>query len=219
MKVSPKVIKKLAGPLTVPLSYFFQRPITVQYPDERLVVPKGYRGHPLFTLENCIACRACERACPVNTIQIDMEIKPDGRRIMYGYYLDLGRCLFCGFCADACPTGAIVMGPKLELMEWKREELVYDIKKFQKLKKELRWKPEKPLKRSACAHPENCIGCLFCVETCPVNAITFTTVGDERILRIDPNVCSGCGMCVKNCPTFALTMVEYESKEYEEEYW
>jgi len=203
-------VKRVIGAMKVPAEYLLQRPITIQYPDERMEVPEGYRGHPLYALNHCILCRACERACPVNCIEFNIESKPDGKRYLKGFYLDLGRCLFCGFCADACPTVCMIMGPKFELMEFERGELVYDIKKFQKLRKEVEPYIRPYYKRSHAVKPKNCIGCLICVMTCPVDAISQVTVDGKRTIRVDPEICAGCGHCVSNCPGEVLDLVEYK---------
>ncbi|MCX7804445.1 MAG: 4Fe-4S binding protein, partial [Planctomycetota bacterium] len=44
--------------------------------------------------ENCRACGACERSCPVGAIRTDRE-----RRTAEA---DACRCIQCGICRDAC---------------------------------------------------------------------------------------------------------------------
>ena len=50
--------------------------------------------------DDCIACGACEDACPAEAIS-----EGDGK-----YVIDPDKCLDCGACADACPVDA----PKAE---------------------------------------------------------------------------------------------------------
>ena len=45
----------------------------------------------------CVACGACESACPVGAISMG-----DGK-----FEIDPGTCISCGSCAGQCPTGAI----------------------------------------------------------------------------------------------------------------
>lgn len=203
-------VKRVIGAMKVPAGYLLQRPVTIQYPDERMVVPDRYRGHPLFTMNNCRLCRACERACPVKCIEMDIEIASDGKKFLRGFYLDLGRCLFCGFCADACPTDCMIMGPKFELMEWDRGELVYNIPKFWRLSKDVQQHIRPYKKRSHATKPQNCIGCLVCVLTCPVKAISEVTEDGERTIKVDPEICTGCGHCTNNCPGDVLELKDYE---------
>lgn len=44
----------------------------------------------------CIACGACERACPVETVRLQ------GRAVV----TDASRCILCCACVKVCPTGA-----------------------------------------------------------------------------------------------------------------
>ena len=41
--------------------YLLRKPITVQYPDERLPIPDRYRGIHYLEQEKCIDCLACAR--------------------------------------------------------------------------------------------------------------------------------------------------------------
>ena len=56
----------------------FRRPYTIQYPDRTPVrvqdtLPFRYRGILEVDLEICTGCLACERACPIDCIVIDVE--------------------------------------------------------------------------------------------------------------------------------------------------
>ena len=50
-------------------------------------------------LEKCIACGACEGACPVGAISPNAE----GKMV-----IDPEKCISCGTCAAVCPVGAPV---------------------------------------------------------------------------------------------------------------
>lgn len=45
----------------------------------------------------CVACGACESACPVGAISMG-----DGK-----FEIDADKCIDCGACEGGCPTGAI----------------------------------------------------------------------------------------------------------------
>lgn len=47
---------------------------------------------------------------------------------------------------------------------------------------------------------EMCLGCGFCKEICPANAIKV----DKKITSIDYDACLGCGECLRTCPTHAI---------------
>jgi len=52
------------------LRHLFKKPATVDYPFKKLEVPPDFRGSPYLRPELCIACRACERDCPAEAIEI-----------------------------------------------------------------------------------------------------------------------------------------------------
>ena len=105
--------------MSVTLSYMFRRPMTVQYtgPEDarrtgeliQNTLPSRYRGFLEVDPEICTACQACERACPINVIAIEIEKDPANpkQRVMTRFDIDEAKCMFCGLCVEPCPTGAI----------------------------------------------------------------------------------------------------------------
>ncbi|AGK60870.1 Coenzyme F420-reducing hydrogenase, beta subunit [Archaeoglobus sulfaticallidus PM70-1] len=163
-----------------------------------------YKGHPVYTMDGCIFCKACERACKQKAIAIEVEIMPDGRRMPKSYRLDYSKCNFCGECAKKCPYDVIEMIEDREKMESIVGDKVYDASMFVELKKQLGLDRNR---RSGFSKPENCIACQLCVLSCPVGAISCSRNGDAEI-SIDPDKCGACGVCVRNCPAMALDLVD-----------
>lgn len=165
-----------------------------------------YKGHPVYTLENCTACRVCQKVCPEDAIEVDVDVKPDKRRILKNYKIDYSKCTFCGKCAEKCPRKTIVMVKDYELMDKLVDKRTLNVKDFMELKKREELNDYmREFKRSSFVN-DNCIGCMLCILTCPVDAIRAENKDNSRIIKIDPEICSGCGMCVTNCPTNALGM-------------
>ena len=105
---------------------FFEKKVTVRYPEERLEPADRFRGMFRFSFDRCIACKLCEAVCPAQAITIEAEPREDGSRRTTRYDIDMVKCIYCGLCQEACPVDAIVEGPNLEFATETREELLYD---------------------------------------------------------------------------------------------
>jgi NADH-quinone oxidoreductase subunit I/NAD(P)H-quinone oxidoreductase subunit I len=100
--------------MSVTLSYLLRRPITTQYPDRtplavKDMLPARYRGFLEVDVDICTGCLACERACPIACIQINLEKDPANpkQRVVTQFDIDEAKCMFCGLCVEPCPTGSI----------------------------------------------------------------------------------------------------------------
>jgi NADH-quinone oxidoreductase subunit I len=113
-----------------PASYFLQRKITVQFPEEKTPLSPRFRGlHALRRYDNgeerCIACKLCEAVCPAMAITIESEVRADGSRRTTRYDIDLTKCIFCGFCEESCPVDSIVETRFSSTTAKKRGDLYY----------------------------------------------------------------------------------------------
>jgi NADH-quinone oxidoreductase subunit I len=113
------------------LRFTFRKRITVQYPEEKPVIPPRWRGRIVLSRdpdgeERCVACYLCAAACPVDCISLQAAETKNGRRYPKFFRINFSRCIFCGYCEEACPTYAIQLTPDFEMCEYVRQELVYE---------------------------------------------------------------------------------------------
>lgn len=127
----------LKGLLTTLKAMFVEKPVTIQYPEQKRPVRERFRGrHELKRydngLEKCIGCALCAAACPSDAIFVEASENTDDERYSPGeryastYQINMLRCIFCGFCEDACPTEAIVLEKDYELSYTDRLSAIYD---------------------------------------------------------------------------------------------
>lgn len=124
-------IKGTVLPFWVTLRNMLKRPVTVQYPEERRVLPERTRARIVLTRspdgeERCVACYLCSAACPTDCISMQAAEGENGRRYAAWFRINFTRCIFCGLCAEACPTLAIQMTPHFEFCERQPLGLVYE---------------------------------------------------------------------------------------------
>lgn len=128
--------KEIARGLFTTLREMFRKPVTVQYPEEKISVSRRFKGrHVLQRYENgmerCIGCSLCSAACPADAIFVESAENTDEERYSPGeryarvYEINMLRCIFCGYCEDACPTEAIVLGDNYELSFTDRRQSIY----------------------------------------------------------------------------------------------
>lgn len=108
----------------------FGKRFTVQYPEQVLPLPLGYRGRvnlitdPETNKYRCTACGLCAKACPVSIIQITRAKDEKGKPTPYpgAFEYNLLECIFCGLCVEACPFGSLTMTPERELAIYSRKQ-------------------------------------------------------------------------------------------------
>jgi NADH-quinone oxidoreductase chain I len=109
--------------------YLMQKPITVQYPEERMPIPDRYRGIHYLEQEKCIECLACARACPIDCIE--MEAVRHGKELEWiSFTLDYQKCMFCELCVYPCPKDCIHMGTEYAFVSFDRSEFKHDLLSF-----------------------------------------------------------------------------------------
>jgi len=115
---------------------------TVQYPEERLILPEEARYIPFLVYNEkpdgekeilCTSCGICAKVCPPQCIWIVRSNDPQtGRPIPEPteFFIDADICMNCGFCSEYCPFDAIKMDHDFEIASYSRN--VYNMEKLLK---------------------------------------------------------------------------------------
>ena len=110
----------------------FRKPITVQYPHEKVELPERSRWAVAIKYDEqgdikCTGCLACERACPDHIIDMQMTTAEDRSKHIDHYRYEIGACMMCGLCVEACPFSAIKMSHDYELARIDPDTLTVDL--------------------------------------------------------------------------------------------
>lgn len=126
-KESFQAAKFIGQGLSVTFDHMKRRPVTVQYPYEKLIPSERYRGRIHYEFDKCISCEVCVRVCPINLPVVDWEFDKQAKKKKLKHYsIDFGVCIFCGNCVEYCPTNCLSMTEEYELASYDRHELNYD---------------------------------------------------------------------------------------------
>src|SRR5258708_23272023 len=114
----------------------------MQYPEEKWVVPEGYRGAPYLVKDQegntkCVSCQLCEFVCPPKAIKIippgpvvSNADRPNAEKMPKEFEINMLRCIFCGYCQEVCPEAAIFLLKDYSLTGLSRNEMIYDKEKL-----------------------------------------------------------------------------------------
>jgi len=117
---------KIAVFLPELLRHLFKKTATIDYPFVKIPVPPNFRGTPFLHPEICIVCKACERDCPAEAIEIT-SVNEAEKRFKLEIHND--RCVHCAQCVDSCPTTpvkAMEMDDLHEIAAFDRHDLKKD---------------------------------------------------------------------------------------------
>ena len=108
--------------------------VTVQYPRKHINMSTAYRGHIEFKWfeetrsHKCIACGACQRACPSSVIRVQgIKTHVNSPKKATHYLIDFSRCSLCGLCVETCPTKTLQYSMEYEMESESRWESVIDL--------------------------------------------------------------------------------------------
>ena len=135
----------IIGGFKVTLRHLFKKKVTMQYPEEKWVVPEGYRGAPYLVKDQegstkCVSCQLCEFVCPPKAIKItppgptgQLADRSNAEKMPKEFEINMLRCIFCGFCQEVCPEEAIFLQKDYSLTGTSREEMIYNKQKLLEL--------------------------------------------------------------------------------------
>jgi NADH-quinone oxidoreductase subunit I len=114
--------------MALTFSKFFTKPITLQYPKEKRVLPERSRGELYlnrFEEGNlkCRACFICVKTCPDGLIDIQTTRFESGEIMIEDWRWESHTCMFCGLCRDSCPYDALHMNAEYELSKYNLDAL------------------------------------------------------------------------------------------------
>ncbi len=118
--------KGIAKGMTITIAHLFRRPITVQYPEQKLNVSRRIRGNELVWSDvKCTGCGTCAKTCPIGAIKIVTSVdQAENRYKVEKIEVDTGYCIQCGLCIEACPYGALYLGRSYERAKYRRGEVI-----------------------------------------------------------------------------------------------
>ncbi len=114
------------------------RPVTIEYPEVREVLPENSRSRLYNDAQNCISCLQCANACPVDCIYItatirgkdEPKISTSGgtpiRQNLEQYTIDTALCCYCGLCTTVCPTHCLTHTTDYEYSQYTLADMKYD---------------------------------------------------------------------------------------------
>lgn len=124
--------------MKITFMHLFTRSVTIQYPDVKVPLPERVRNRLYVNMDDCIGCLQCERACPVNCIEIETvkslptedlgKTSNDKKKALWvtKFDIDFAKCCYCQLCVFPCPTECIYMTDVYEFSEFKRDSLNYN---------------------------------------------------------------------------------------------
>jgi formate hydrogenlyase subunit 6/NADH:ubiquinone oxidoreductase subunit I len=88
----------------------FRKSVTIEYPLDKPVMTRRFRGLVDLTPEKCIACSQCVKICPTAALELTSAVNPETKkRIASAFAYNSELCCYCGLCGEVCPTSAMFL--------------------------------------------------------------------------------------------------------------
>jgi NADH-quinone oxidoreductase subunit I len=114
------------------------KPVTIEYPEVKEVLPDTNRSRLFNDAENCISCTQCALACPVDCIYLasqpydkdhETQKTTSGHPIkleLTQFTIDTALCCYCGLCTVVCPTECLTHSNEYEYSSYEVDQMKYD---------------------------------------------------------------------------------------------
>ncbi|MDR3607472.1 MAG: 4Fe-4S binding protein [Oligoflexia bacterium] len=123
------------GSFMTALPYLFgkgdlRKEVTEQYPDPISSktaddLPPRSRGLLFNDIDRCTGCKSCQKICPTDCIQIEVDQRPDSAKVWVSVFdIDFSNCVFCGLCVEVCQPQSITHTRNYERAAYGPKELV-----------------------------------------------------------------------------------------------
>lgn len=118
--------------------------VTIQYPEVKDHLPLGSRGLLFNDVEDCISCKQCAAACPVDCIYIEADKKGAGAAPDFTkggvkktldlkrFEIDISLCCYCGLCSAACPTDCLYHTKEYEYSVMDRDKHIMNYMNYKR---------------------------------------------------------------------------------------
>ncbi len=115
-----------------------EKPVTIEYPEVKEILPERSRSRLFNDVDDCISCTQCALACPVDCIYIDSEKREEtepqlktsnGMPIKLNltqFSIDTALCCYCGLCTTVCPTECLTHTTDYEYSQFTLASMKYD---------------------------------------------------------------------------------------------
>lgn len=134
-----KAIQTTSKGMWITFKYVWaHKPVSIEYPEVREVLPDTARMRLYNDAVNCIACNQCAMACPVDCIYIASHPRPEGEEIpkasngtaiklkLDQFVIDTALCCYCGLCTTVCPTECLTHSNDYEFSQFTVDHMKYD---------------------------------------------------------------------------------------------